>query len=111
MSEKQKPVSATVGPWLKANLGSKCLAGCTSVDYRALEASVHLVELMAYAGRSAGLLAAYCAIVSEMTEHNRWLAYHSIAHVLNWEDRAVIWLNAGAPEIPQCQQGIRCKYE
>jgi hypothetical protein len=94
---KQKPVCETVFPWLKANLGH-CLGGLTGADYRALQAAVQIINLYAYTG-GGDAIRAFGLVVGQMQEKERELAYHAIAHVLDWGDRGKIWLRAGLPRL------------
>jgi hypothetical protein len=87
---KKKPVCETLLPWLKANLGPKCLAPLTGTDARALAAAVHIIELYAVEGNPRAL-AAFGACAYCMQRSTRELAYHAIAHVLDWSDREKIW--------------------
>lgn len=91
---KEKPKSVTVGPWLKANLGKTCLAPLTGTDYRALQAAVQIIELYAYDPDSS-LLVAFAQVVGRMQEKTRSLAFHAIAHVMDWSDRWRLWRMAG----------------
>ena len=95
---KPKPVCETVMPWLKANLGPRCLAPLTSTDAKALRAAVQIVELYQYTAGD-DVIQAFGIIVSRMQSHTQRLAFHAIAHVGNWEDRGKIWGRAGLPEI------------
>ena len=100
-----KPSSVTVGPWLKANLGKKCLAGCTGTDWKALLAAVQIIELYSYE-RNPAILTAFGAIVQMMQPKQYFLAFHAIAHVMDWSDRASVWGRAGLPldlRVPACQ--------
>lgn len=103
---RPQPPSVTVFPWLKANLGPRCLAPLTGTDWRALRASVEIVELY-LEHRSAKVTHAFGLVVSTMQAHCRYLAFHAIAHVLDWGDRAKIWQLAGLDfqdlkGIPEC---------
>lgn len=93
-----KPVSVTVLPWLKANLGKRCLAPLTGTDARALLAAAQCIELYSVA-RQPEVLQAFGTIVLCMQEHTRELAYHAIAHVMEWPDRAGVWNQAGLQPI------------
>lgn len=102
----QKPYCKSVRTWLVANLSKGCLAALTGTDSRALDAAVHIVELMAYAGVIDSLAQAFGAVVMEMQPETRYLAYHSVAHVLDWSDRERVWVAAGLPSlgsIPECE--------
>lgn len=99
-----KPAAQTVVRWLREN--GMPLGGLTGCDARALRAAVQIVELMAYSGRTLPLVSAFAACVGEMQPGTRFLAFHAIAHVLDWGDRASIWAAAGLPalgEIPVCK--------
>jgi hypothetical protein len=100
----QKPHSITISRWLKDNLGKNALAGQTGTDQRALLAAVQIIELYSY-DLHQPLLAAFGAVVERMQEKQRFLAYHAIAHVLDWTYRKPVWIGAGLPEltnIPGC---------
>ena len=88
-----KPPCITVLPWLRANLGKHCLAPMTSTDLYALRAAVQCVELFAYTG-SQSALAAFAGCVNQMQPGTRRLAYHAIAHVMDWGHRAELWQRA-----------------
>lgn len=111
---KPKPVAATILPWLKANLGTRCLAPLTSTDAKALLASVQLVDLIGHADshRRPPLLAAYRAIVSNIQPHCQHLAFHGIAHVLDWSHRREIWIDSGLAGL-DCANipTSRCQFE
>lgn len=94
--------------WLKENLGPNSLGPLTGTDYRALTAAVTTLELYAYHTEPA-LLEAFAAIVrSGLQPKNHELAYHMIAHVLDWHDRQRLWHLAGLPPLYKVS---RCKHE
>ncbi|HWN09743.1 MAG TPA: hypothetical protein VNO50_10830 [Pyrinomonadaceae bacterium] len=95
---KTKPPCETVLPWLKANLGKHCLAPLTSTDAKALAAAVQIIELYAY-HPGINVIDAFGEIVGCMQQSTQELAYHSIAMVMNWEDREPLWVAAGLPAI------------
>jgi hypothetical protein len=99
-----KPVSVTVLPWLRNNLGKRALAPLTSTDYRALLAAVQIVELYAY-NPAACVVNAFGSVVCCMQPHNARLAYHAIAHVMDWGHRQELWTKAGLPvgEFGRCE--------
>ena len=102
------PVSVTLVPWLKDNLGKGCFAGICSGELDALRAAVHIVALMGYDyPRKPSLTLAFADCVRELQEKHFPLAYHTIAHVLDWADRARLWRRAGLPVIEAGQ----CKHE
>jgi hypothetical protein len=101
-----KPVAATVCTWLKNNLGPHALAPLTSNDHRALLAAVQIVDLYAYNPANC-VLNAFGSVVSCMQPHTQRLAYHAIAHVMDWGHRPRIWAAAGLEE---GNFGL-CKYE
>lgn len=102
-----QPVTKTVFPWLKANLG-KCLGGLTGQDYPALKTAVQAVELWISAdniGRRHAA-SAFGSAVRAMQPNLRYLAFHSIAHVGDWEMRHQLWQEAGLetiPALPLCE--------
>lgn len=93
---KPKPTCETLLPWLRANLGKHCLGCLTGTDAKALSAAVQTVELYAY-DPNAGVISAFGLIVSRMQAGCQELAYHAIAHVMDWNDRGRIWEAAGLP--------------
>jgi hypothetical protein len=91
-----KPPCVTLPAWLKENLGKDCLAPLTGTDAKALAAAVQIVECYAYAPSTA-TVHAFAAIVLTMQEKTQELAYHAIAHVMDWGDRSELWHRAGLP--------------
>ena len=100
---KTKPPCLTIRPWLQANLGKSCLAGLTGTDAKALSAAVQLIELYSY-DQHPQLLHAFAVIVRRMQPSMRPLAFHAIAHVMDWSDRVPLWEDAGLGDIvaPLC---------
>lgn len=96
---KAKPVCVSVFPWLKANLGKWCLGVLTGQDYRALRTAAQCVELFANCDSEAEprALTAFRECVLAMQPEARELAFHAIAHVLDWGDRYRLWALAGLP--------------
>lgn len=94
--KQPKPAAATIYPWLRANLGPRSLAPLTGQDSRALQAAVQIIELYSY-DRDDTVLQAFALVVGRMQESTQELAYHAIAHILNWSDRIAIWHTAGLP--------------
>jgi hypothetical protein len=103
---KTKPPCVTLPQWLKNNLGPKCLAPLTSNDAKALSAAVQIVELYAY-NPAECVVNAFGSVVSCMQDHTRHLAFHAVAHVMDWGHRAELWHRAGLGDIPQ----TRCNFE
>lgn len=91
--------------WLQFNCGST--GALTGTDWRALRAAVAIIELYAYDG-SPAVLPAFGAVVMRMQESTREYAYHAIAMVLDWPDRAKLWAQA---ELPPISRPWRCKAE
>lgn len=91
-----KPAAVTVIPWLRANLGKSCLAGQTGTDQKALLAAVQIVELYSY-NPDPELLHAFALVVKQMQEKQFFLAFHAIAHVMDWSNRLQIWEGASLP--------------
>ena len=104
--KKSKPVSETIRPWLKTNLGAHCLGALTGTDAKALAAAVQIIELYAYCEAPA-VIEAFGLIVRQMQPSTQHLAYHAIAHILDWPDRSRIWVAAGLPEFAP----TRCAFE
>ena len=106
---KERAKCETLRGWLKANLGHGCLAPCTGTDFRALDAAVQIVELYAYSP-SKDLQKAFGIVVSKMQSSTRELAFHSIAHCLDWHIRRGFWMDAGL-DIEEVRNFRRCKFE
>ena len=85
-----------INTFLKGNLGRGSLAPLTGTDWKALRAAVHLLQLYAYNGHDA-VLDAFRLTVLEMQPSTRQFAYHAIAYVSEWHNRAVWWARAGLP--------------
>jgi len=94
MNTKPKPPCVTLYPWLKANLGPLCLSPLTGTDARALSAAVQIIDLYSYCHDPA-VLEAFGKVVECMQSTTQELAYHAIAHVLDWGDRERLWALAG----------------
>jgi hypothetical protein len=90
-------MSLNIVDWLQFNLGST--APLTGTDHRALRAAVAILELYAYDGDASLLTNAFGAVVRRMQPTTREYAYHTIAAVLDWNDRARIWAEAGLTPI------------
>jgi len=103
---KEKPSCVTIRAWLKENLGKDCLGVLTGTDSRALNAAMHIIELFAVHSEPA-VLRAFAIVVGEMQPTARHLAYHAIAHALDWSDRERIWQRANLGDLP----ASRCAYE
>lgn len=101
-----KPKCSTLLPWLKANLGKHCLGPLTGTDAKALAAAVQTIELYAYHSEPE-ILGAFARIVRCMQPSTWELAYHAIAHVMDWTDRSRIWIAAGLPTFTP----RKCEYE
>lgn len=105
-----KQACVTIRPWLKANLGPSALAPLTGQDSRALSVAVQALSLYSSCDYRAEVraLSAFHSAVMCMQESTRVLAYHSIAHLLNWSDRPIIWERAG---LARLENVGRCKFE
>jgi hypothetical protein len=79
--------------WLLAN--GKKLGCLTSQDTRALMASVAIAPLISWDGAPPQLFDAYRAVVSEMQPCSVPLAFESIAAVLDWSHREMIFRRSG----------------
>jgi hypothetical protein len=95
---KTKPVCQSLNKWLRINRGQTCLGVLSGTDYKALETVVHLVALYCYDG-DPSLLEAFAIVVNRMQPAARPLAYHAIAHLMDWPDRERIWAAAGLPRM------------
>ena len=104
----QKTPAQTIGPWLKAN--GMSLGGLTGQDWSALRAAAEIMGLYARCDSITEPLAlsAFRSVVCAMQPKERHLAYHAIAHALDWHNRAELWERAGLKpldHIPRCQNG------
>lgn len=100
-----KPAAQTITKWLRQN--GQALGGLTGCDARALRAAVQIVELFAYDG-TRDIALAFGACVRRMQPETRHLAFHAIAHVMDWDDRAKMWAAAELEplgQIPACTYG------
>lgn len=95
MNRRPKPACAALPIWLRENGFN--LGALTGTDAKALAAAIHIIELYAYTGDE-GLLHAFGVVVLQMQPTTRRFAYHAIAHVMDWPDRARLWRRAGLPE-------------
>lgn len=102
-----QPPAATVLDWLYANLGGRALAPLTGSDTKALRASVQIMEQYGY-DRHPSLIDAFALVVFRMQPKTRELAYHAIAHPLDWSDRHKIWMAAG---LPAFAPSMKCSFE
>ena len=93
-SKLPKQPCETIYAWLRENLGSGCLAPLTGTDARALLAAVQIVELYSV-DRDLATAEAFALVVLRMQKRTEYLAYHAIAHVLDWGDREALWTLAG----------------
>lgn len=92
--------------WLRENLGPTSTAPLTGTDHRALAAAVAIMHLYSYHARPQ-VLEAFGRVVACMQHSTRHLAYHAIAYVMDWSDRARVWEAAGLPLV----NVGRCKHE
>lgn len=105
--KKNQPVSVSLRPWLRENLGKHCLAPLTSADSKALDAAIHIIELYSIDRDDRLIVRAFATVVRRMQESTRYLAYHATAHSLDWSDRSHVWFLAGFSECPTS----RCQHE
>jgi len=101
------PPCKTLPAWLRENLGPGCLGVLTGTDAWALAAAVQIVELYSSV-RDPAVLVAFRVVVEEMQPCARELAFHCIAHVMDWDDRFSVWEDAGLPALTQmriCKHG------
>jgi len=96
---KGQPLAKSVFPWLKANLGPKCLCVLTGQDEKALAAAVQLVPVWCNSDDRAAIAPAFRLIVEQMQPQSRELAFHAIAHAADWGHRYELWSEAGLPGI------------
>ena len=106
MSAAKAPAE-TVFKWLRDNLPKNVLGVLTSTDAKALQAAVQIVELYAYHSEPKVIENAFAQVVRCMQPQARWLAFHAIAHVMDWGHRSEIWALAKLEQVT----GPKCKYE
>jgi hypothetical protein len=110
-ANEYQPPAATVLDWLHSNLGGRALAPLTGTDTKALRAAVQIMEAYGY-DRSSELLHAFCLVVRRMQPHCRELAYHAIAHPLDWSDRKKLWAAiANAKLVEPLDPSMTCSFE
>ncbi|HEV2210069.1 MAG TPA: hypothetical protein VG167_14915 [Verrucomicrobiae bacterium] len=72
------------------------------------------MEAYAY-DRDPSLLTAFKIVVQRMQRKTQELAYHAIAHPLDWSDRAKVWAGAGLPSFSAAQPWpgarMKCSFE
>lgn len=83
--------------WLNENLGD-ATGALTGADTRAINAAHAVIELYSYTSSPESLVA-FANVVSDMQTSTRWMAYHIIAMVMDWDDREIVWAKAGLPAI------------
>lgn len=83
------------------------LGALTHTDGRALRAAVQVAELWCYDRSNPSLAKAFAVCVQQMQPSTRYLAYHAIAHVGNWEDRAVLFIMGELEQPVGCPE---CKF-
>jgi hypothetical protein len=86
----------TLPAWLRENLGKDCLAPLTGTDAKALACAVQVIDLYSH-HRMQSVLTAFAFIVLQMQPKCQELAFHAVAHVMDWDDRADVWISAGLP--------------
>jgi len=104
---RPKPPAVTIYPWLRANLGARCLGPLTGTDARALKAAVQIVEHYSY-DPHLNVALAFGVMVQRMQPETRYLAYHAIAHVMDWHNRPELWERARLEPLTNIP---RCEYE
>ena len=106
------PPAVSILPWLRVNLGKHSTAPLTGTDCDALQAAVQIAVLYQRC-RHPEILVAFAFCVLRMQEHTRQFAYHAIALVANWEDRAEWWGKANLWDHCSFEIGDAwiCKYE
>lgn len=96
MSPQPKSQCDELLKWFKGNpyLPALSLGALTGTDRKALAAAVHIIELYAYSSRG-DTLDAFRIVVEHMQPSTQVFAYHAIAFVMDWNDRARVWMAAG----------------
>jgi hypothetical protein len=107
---RTKPPCEGLIVWLRNNLGTSALGALTGTDRRCLQAAVHVIEAYSYGADHQLIEDAFSILVTKMQPGTRYFAYHAIAYVMDWNDRALIWRIAGLEPlatIPMCKGGPR----
>lgn len=99
----------TVLTWLRENLGKNCTAPLTNTDRKALFAAVQIVELYAYCDQP-DVAVAFGKVVQQMQRHTWHLAYHAVAHVMDWSHRLELWKYSGLASVHPAPTSL-CKWE
>jgi hypothetical protein len=66
----------------------------TGADIRALRAAVEIVDLYSYV-QNPDVVKAFGLVVMQMQKHTRFMAFHAVAHVMDWGHRVKLWREAG----------------
>ena len=102
MSSPKTPAS-TIARWLRDN--GMLLGGLTGTDFAALKAAVEIINLYSF-DKQTNTVLAFGDVVRRMQPQLRYLAYHAIAHVGDWDWRERLWTEAGLDpltSIPPCK--------
>ncbi len=96
---KTQPHAATILKWLRDN--GQSLGALTGQDTRALQLCVSAMALYSSCDQEmeSHALSAFRGGVVAMQPSTRHLAYHAVAHVLDWPAREMIWRRAECPEL------------
>lgn len=104
-----KPHAATIGPWLTENLGKGWAGPLTGQDWPALKAAVEIMNAYSSSDEEGQMhcVVAFKAMVLTMQPSCRYLAFHAVAHVMDWSTRWQIWRACGleAPKCRECKHG------
>lgn len=93
--------------WLRANLTRSIMGGLTGTDIKALNAAHHILELLNVTDDPI-LLKSFSAVVLQIQNKNRYLAFHLIAMTMCWVNRPIIWK---AAKLEQLKSYPLCKNE
>lgn len=98
-SAQPKQPAQSILTWLRANLGPRHLAPLTSTDTAALRAIAQVAQVAAFT-RLSDITPSLLPLIKLMQSHTQHLAYHAIAHSLDWSDRDRVWTACGFTERP-----------
>jgi hypothetical protein len=108
MARKHETPAVRLSQWLTDNLGKGWSAPLTGQDWSALKAAAEIMGCYSYSDQEGRhcCLVAFKSMVLTMQPSCRWLAFHAIAHVMDWSTRWTIWRACGLAAV-QCRE---CKF-
>ena len=103
------PPCVTFRSFVRANFAKGCLSPLTGTDFRALDAAIQIIAMLAY-DRSPEAIEAFGKVVGRMQPHCQWIAYQAIAHGIDWSERDSIWAEAGLPVVSSGHRAFKGRF-